>query len=816
MPTTRDKRFLIDEAVTELQKGVVWALYRLQTLYWDNEKKLNGEDRYWRVNALYHFGVALDRYKHYPQAHEVLSKCASQFADDADETIAYVVSQAMLGAGTTASRAGLFENAIQHLDRCVARLTSASSRDERVLLVRALSERAIILEEANAIEEADKAYDGIYNRFQNDDDPEICRRTALALYRRAWLLDQAGLTDRATAAFRTLYLECQLSHDQEIFRLPFSLGKLPKAQHALACQGTPKKPSPPRHARYLVESAHADRQQREFDGALTKLDEAIKLFGNDPRGEDCVWLARALHGRGLALKGLQRFDEALAAFNLVLTRFAGSSEPELREVRRSSLFEAGLTLDSAGRFVEAAEYFVKVIEYLKGATTLFERRSLAHAMYNHATMLRQAKRTEDAVRAFDATYKRFASDDDPHVCRFVARAVYNKATSFAEAEQIDRAITELLAAFEHCRVSKDPEIRERAARAIFFLSGQYVRRGQTTEWFQTLVQFVERCGGATEPAIQAYVGRAIEMCPQLLMYMPPAAHDLRSEYHARSYLNILEEYNKAPASPERDGLLQRYVNEQTEYVKNRAKRAAESHERARKVIENYWFKHQPFGLFLRNFESEAYVIEVKDRNKPFPATAGSMDSIEAIEEQLRAAAGPDLPLITISNISPLALGGKVIPKMEMRNEIWEIALNGLIQHAGLILIKLDKLTEGVLKEMDAVVKHGREDSTVVVLGDPQKQKGWFRDLVKFMAVSQVATSDREDSTVLDASDALADEDFRRKIMEAQLSGGVAPTDPTIPRFALVINESELPEKDGRPLPALTDLMRRRGLMAEKL
>jgi hypothetical protein len=116
---------------------------------------------------------------------------------------------------------------------------------------------------------------------------------------------------------------------------------------------------------------------------------------------------------------------------------------------------------------------------------------------------------------------------------------------------------------------------------------------------------------------------------------------------------------------------------------------------------------------------------------------------------------------------------RTIPKLELRNEIWEIAVKILIRSAAVILLKLDQLTQGVLTEVQAILDEGRQASTVVI----------------------VATS-------------MKDHEVVKKFRGAQLAGGADPNDPAIPRFAVVIDDSELPSEGGEPLAEIADLLKR--------
>lgn len=727
MNTTRENRFLVDEAVEKLKRGEVWALYRFWSLYQSLDKEPKDEDRFWYANMLYHFGVALEKYNHHEQALRVFSECVSKFDSDSDDDTAYLVRESALNAAIACGRMSRFSDALQHLDSCIERLQPASTMEDRRTLARAMLERATVLKLSGALDEAVAAYDDLYARFQTDDDPEVCRRTETAL------------------------------HEASLFR---------------GADANDRTPSKSRQARRLIEIGTGHLQSGAINEALQKFSEGVGLMGEEPQGEDRIWWAHALSNCGTALQKGGFYDEAVKGFEMVISRFQDSSEVALRKLARSALLNAGVAAGAAQKFDDAVKYFEAAIQDLEPATTMADRRALANAMYNRATMFRQARRTEDAVQAFTATCERFAEDDDPQVCRFVGLAVYNKATTFGEAGDRERAIEEYRAAYNYCGKSPDPVVRERAARALFNLSGEYYGLGRTDEWLATLEALAVHCGPAPEPAIQTLVGQAIEMCPALLTRLPPASHTKRSEYHAQTYLSILDEFNQHPELSDRWDLLEKAAAEQTEFLEKLSAAAAESHAKAAKVLERYWANNEPFGLFLRNFASEAQDVALPSEESDFPLRGGYEIPITWVEQGILAAVGPQLPVISIINPSPVATGERTIPKLELRNEIWEIAVRILIRSAALILMKLDQLTPGVMTEVQTILNEGRQASTVLVV-----------------------------------SPAMKDHELVVRLREAQVAGGAAPDDASVPRFAIVIDDTELPREGEEPLPVISGLLK---------
>jgi hypothetical protein len=150
-----------------------------------------------------------------------------------------------------------------------------------------------------------------------------------------------------------------------------------------------------------------------------------------------------------------------------------------------------------------------------------------------------------------------------------------------------------------------------------------------------------------------------------------------------------------------------------------------------------------------------------------------------VEEQIKAAVGTHIPIISISNPSPTIARVADIPKLEVNNDLWESALQVLIHTANLIIMMLDKVTPGVSRELEAIINQQRQESTVLIV----------------------------------SSSVEAELPFVAELRKAQLAGGAEPEVPGTPRFALVISSSDLPAKDGEALPEIVKLIDRLSLAA---
>jgi tetratricopeptide (TPR) repeat protein len=766
----RNTRVLIDGAVTRLRSGETTpGLYGLWRILQELDRDARGEDRFWLVNALYHFGVAHDQAGIPAKAMDAFNECVTMFGADEDAAVALLVDQAAINAGLTAFRAGAVDAAAGYLAAAAERLRDATAVERRRARGKALINRAAILRRSGRLDDAERAYDAIHTALGEDDDPVICRDVAVALHEKGKMLETAGVLDRAADGFRAFIRECQSSRDPAIaervtdamFRVPWTSGL-----------GDARPLSGSRSGRFLVESGITQLQQGEAEQALARFNEAVEVFGSSARGEDRVWLARAVHNRGMALQALGRNDEAADAFEEVFAVFGAEDDPDVRSVAVSSMINAGVACGGADKVDEALRHLDTAIQLLTYATGMSDRRALANAMYNRGTVLRLAGRTEAALHAFDATRQRFAGDLDPHVYRFVALAIYNSAAALEEADLPNRAAPIFRAAADECGSSLDPLVKERAGLSLARLATCLSRLGRHDDAALAFTELVDRFGADSEPALQQIVGDALRAQPTLLLRLKPADHARTSDYNRQMFLTIVNEHRSSP-----EGLEQSLAS-WSKRLDQQASENAEDHAAAAAVLSAFWTRDEPFALFLRNFAMEASDLAI-DQGLEFPMRSAIIlpGYAENVERPVQAALGGRLPVISISNPSPNITRRGVIPRLELNNHVWLAALDVLVASAPMIVMLLHQLSSGVFDELQTILTHNRERSTVLIVSPSVEAK-----------LPQIAA-----------------------LRAAQLHGGTTPEDPTCPRFALVLGTADLPDEGGPLLPQIDDVLRRLGL-----
>jgi tetratricopeptide (TPR) repeat protein len=376
----------------------------------------------------------------------------------------------------------------------------------------------------------------------------------------------------------------------------------------------------------------------------------------------------------------------------------------------AAMIDEALGYAKAGDQQKALDCFDRLISLCAPQSEPWMAALTAGALFNKATVYRFAKDTINAVATFDQLVQQFENNEDIVLQQQVSKALYNKGIALQDAHQWTSAVDAFSAAVSNGRNATDSVIRERVARSMFAKAQCYNGLEQPSQAALALEQLVTTFGDAPEGVIQQHIGPAVLAIPRLLTKLPPAAHAASSAFNLAQEEGLRQELADAPE------VLESYLEEHKKLIAKDVARAAESHAQAVAVLNDYGIRGKPFALFLRNFDLEASDKQIAVGEDVFVPISMSTSDYSDVENTVVGILNGRIRAIGISN--PAGFRPDVtyqIPKLELRNEVWEYALHALLTLAALIVIKLEHLTPGVTLELDAVSKRKRADVAIVIL-----------------------------------------------------------------------------------------------------
>jgi tetratricopeptide (TPR) repeat protein len=150
--------------------------------------------------------------------------------------------------------------------------------------------------------------------------------------------------------------------------------------------------------------AFAAYSEGKLENTIFYWDKAISSPDIQPQAH-----AQTLFNKGVALGQLNRSEEAIAAYNALITLFGTAEELTLREQVAKAMNNKGVTLGKLNCREEAIATYNALITQFEAATELALREAVAKAMVNKGVTLGQLNRREEANAVYDALITQFES-----------------------------------------------------------------------------------------------------------------------------------------------------------------------------------------------------------------------------------------------------------------------------------------------------------------------------------------------------------------------------------------------------------------------
>jgi len=183
----------------------------------------------------------------------------------------------------------------------------------------------------------------------------------------------------------------------------------------------------PRDAVWAVAVGTADPAQAAAVGdaayAVGRLEDAATAFARACESTDAEIGARAGSNLGVVLGGLSRFDDEIAAYLHVITRYGDDPAPALREQTANALNDMGYVLGHLGRTADDVAAYQQVITRNGDDPAPALREQTANALNNMGVRLGDLGRSDDEIAAYQQVITRYGDDPAPALRDVVRRMV---------------------------------------------------------------------------------------------------------------------------------------------------------------------------------------------------------------------------------------------------------------------------------------------------------------------------------------------------------------------------------------------------------
>jgi tetratricopeptide (TPR) repeat protein len=202
-----------------------------------------------------------------------------------------------------------------------------------------------------------------------------------------------------------------------------------------------------------------------FEIALEAFTNAIDALARETDAEDTT-RAKYLFRKALTLGRLNRNEDAITVYDLIVQRYSSDSSPVLREQVAKALFNKAVRLGKLNRSEDAIAVYDLIVQRYSPDTSNALREQVAKALINKILTLVQLDRSEDAIAVSDLIDQRFSSDTSPALREQVAKALLNKGVRLGKLNRIEDAIAVYDIIVQRYSSDTSPALNEQVAKAL--------------------------------------------------------------------------------------------------------------------------------------------------------------------------------------------------------------------------------------------------------------------------------------------------------------------------------------------------------------
>ena len=133
-------------------------------------------------------------------------------------------------------------------------------------------------------------------------------------------------------------------------------------------------------------------------------------------------------------------EEALKAYDTVISRFRGKGDLSLKKIVVQALHNKEVIFINSRKDAEAIETCEQLVELFKDESDCFVRQLVCLAWYNWGTILSQQKKYKEAIKIFDQVCEKFEGEKHPSIRVYLCDVLHNKAGCLGALKKFDEAI----------------------------------------------------------------------------------------------------------------------------------------------------------------------------------------------------------------------------------------------------------------------------------------------------------------------------------------------------------------------------------------
>ena len=216
----------------------------------------------------------------------------------------------------------------------------------------------------------------------------------------------------------------------------------------------------------MMNKAHALYRLDRCEESLGLYEEVVWGLARGPANDNGGILVKALLCRAVALLGVGRHEDALAAYDEAWLRYTESGHAAGTEHAATALIGKGMLLGELQRTAEAIEVYDEVARQFGASDVPAIVEGVAHALVHKGTLLVAQHRYADALQVYGDVVRRFAEIGTPRIEAKVADALVHRGVILAALNRLPEAravCDEIVRRYRH---SESPDVITQVACAL--------------------------------------------------------------------------------------------------------------------------------------------------------------------------------------------------------------------------------------------------------------------------------------------------------------------------------------------------------------
>ncbi|MGA2758205.1 MAG: hypothetical protein ABSF58_12710 [Solirubrobacteraceae bacterium] len=421
----------------------------------------------------------------------------------------------LLAAADAAARRDRADEALALIDEALATCRSNDGEDVRACVVKALGQKARVLQRLGLLAEAVDAVDELVAFAGNADDLAVAEMVVTALSRKGYLSRNLGRPEAELQVWDDVLsryrrdtptgsapgvLEALTGRASALQALGQSQEVVAACDEVLAyAAGMSNEDAQEREAWALSAKAGALIDLKQHEAALAEIDRLLQRFGDSADEVLHASVASGLERQAVAYRELGSTDQQLAALTDLTQRFASSTVPDV--VRRVSFaqYRQGVLLERLGDEPGALVCYRSFCERVKDTDDRVMRGWWVRGSLRWAAMLSRSGASAEAVSVLDDAVQvlEVVGEND---MRDWASLMLARAELLQDVQRSTESLVVLEAIVDRLDHSGEPETRMLIARALIGKSTILAAVGRADEVPSVVELLVEEFA---EPALEA-------------------------------------------------------------------------------------------------------------------------------------------------------------------------------------------------------------------------------------------------------------------------------------------------------------------------